>query len=137
MYSAVYEKTQMVSAVIGAASVGLEFNFEDVPNISRNDIEIYGIQAFSDGQLAADEQGRTVIAAADAVNLTVTLEDNEKRVHLQDVPYYSLISSQNGGFTALVKPFVLNLTQCRIKINAAGTLAADQVAVFNILYREI
>ena len=60
--------------------------------------------------------------------------DNDNNERIYQIPYYSCVRSLNGGFTFMVKPFILNLTRSYIQITSVGTLAENQVALVNLYY---
>jgi hypothetical protein len=62
--------------------------------------------------------------------------DNDNNERIYQIPYYSCVRNLNGGFTFMVKPFILNLTRSYIQITATagGSLAENQVALVNLYY---
>jgi len=135
MESLIIKNSQLVTATFtGTPTVGRNYKFDDIPNLSRNNIVLYGIEAFTAAQLAKTSLGQTVIADADKVNLIVTLKDTNNVEFVYQIPYSDLIRSANGGFVAMLEPKIINLTECYVQLVAAGTVAASQVALFNFYY---
>lgn len=137
MNNLIIKNSQLVQAVIisSAPAYGQTYYFEDIPNISKGNIALYGIEAYSASQMAVSPTGNTVVSAANSLNLSVTLvttENNFKQIENQ--PYYNFIRSNNAGFVVLLNAIRIDLTKCFITINAAGTLAQNQVALFNLYY---
>jgi hypothetical protein len=135
MNNIIIKNSQLVTATFeGTPTVTRRYKFNDIPNLSRNNIVLYGIEAYSAAQLTNTSDGQDVIAAADALGVTVTLKDNNQNEFVYQMPYYNLIRSQNGGFVILLEPKIINLTDCYVQINnVAGITAGDQ-AVFNFYY---
>jgi len=135
MNNLIIKRSQIVEAQFtGTPSVGKKYNFLEIPNLSRNNIILYGFEAFTAAQLSTTPNNNTVIASADQVNVVVTLRDNNKREFVYQVPYYTLIRANNGGFIVMVKPRIINLTDCYVQITSAGTISSNQVATFNLYY---
>lgn len=137
MNNLVVKRSQLVEAQIkGAPAIGKHYQFTDVPNISRNNIVIYGFEVYSQTQLVTSPNNNTVIAAADIPRICLTLVDNDNNERIYQIPYYSCVRNLNGGFTFMVKPFILNLTRSYIQITATagGSLADGQVALVNLYY---
>ncbi len=138
MNNLIIKNSQLVQAVITSAApaYGQTCYFEDIPNISKGNVALYGLEAYTAAQMAVSPSGNAVIAAADAINIGVTLvttDSNFKQVENQ--PYYNFIRSNNAGFVVLLNDIKIDLTKCFITINASGTLAQNQVVLFNLYYR--
>ena len=124
----------MVSAELGTPSAGASFRFENQPDISQNNIRLYGIQAFTADQLSKDDQNRTVVSAAAAKGITVNIVDKENEVVYENIPLTQLVTQNNGGFTTLTKPTIVNLTSCQINLNDTTGLSEGEVVVLNFLF---
>ena len=135
MNNLIIKRSQICEAQInGTPAVGKKYNFLEIPNISRNNIILYGIEAFTAAQLAKTPNNNVVIPSADQVGVVVTLRDNSKREFVYQIPYYDLIRANNGGFIVMVKPRIINLTDCYIQIVQVGGITASMVAAFNLYY---
>jgi hypothetical protein len=135
MNNIIVKQSQLVTATFdGTPTVNRRYKFDDIPNLSRNNIILYGIEAYSADQLSNTSDGSDVIAAADTLGVTVTLKDNQNNEFIYQMPYYNLIRSQNGGFVILLDPKVINLTDCYVQINNALGLVTGDKAVFNFYY---
>ena len=95
---------------------------------------MYGFEAYSADQLSTTPDGKTVIAAADADQIAVTLKDTNNIEFVYQMPYYSLIKSLNGGFVVMLKPRIINLTECYIQLTDGTGISAGEVAAFNLYY---
>jgi len=135
MNNIIVKNSQLVTATInGTPTINRRYKFDDIPNLSRNNIILYGIEAYSAAQLVNTSDGADVISAADTLGVTVTLKDNQNNEFIYQMPYYNLIRSNNGGFVILLEPKVINLTDCYIQINNALSIAEGDKAVFNFYY---
>ena len=135
MNNLIIKRSQLVEAqIVGTPAAGKKYQFTDVPNISRNNIIIYGFEVFTASQLAVTPNNNTVIAATASDQLVVTLVDNENREIIYQLPYYTAIRSLNGGFVLMVKPFILNLTRSYVQITSATGISENQVASVNLYY---
>jgi len=135
MNNIIIKQSQLVTATIkGTPTANRKYTFEDIPNLSRNNITLYGIEAFTADQLLKTSDGSDVITAADSLGVTVTLKDNQNVEFIYQMPYTDLVRSINGGFVILLEPKIINLTSCYIQINDALELANGDKAVFNFYY---
>ena len=135
MNNLIITRSQLVEAqIVGTPAAGKKYQFTDVPNISRNNIIIYGFEVFTAAQLAITPNNNTVIPATVSDQLVVTLVDNENREIIYQLPYYTAIRSLNGGFVLMVKPFILNLTRSYVQITSATGISESQVASVNLYY---
>ena len=131
----VIKRSQLVEAQItGSPAVGKRYQFTEVPNISRNNIIIYGFECFTAAQLAVTPNNNTVIASTVSDQLCVTLVDNDNQERIYQLPYYTAIRSLNYGFVFRVKPFIMNLTRSYIQITNTSGLSASEVVCLNLYY---
>tara|TARA_R110000868_G_scaffold22785_2_gene93057 strand:+ start:752 stop:1168 length:417 start_codon:yes stop_codon:yes gene_type:complete len=135
MNNIIIKNSQLVTATFeGTPTVNRRYKFNDIPNLSRNNIILYGIEAFSSSQLANTADGSDVISAADTLGVTVTLKDNQNNEFIYQIPYSDLIRSNNGGFVILLEPKIINLTDCYVQINNTLGITTGDQAVFNFFY---
>lgn len=134
MNNLIIKRSQLVEAQFTTPAAGKKYQFTDVPNISRNNIIVYGFEAFSAAQLSVTPNNNTVIAAADTDQICVTLIDNNNLERIYQLPYYTAIRSQNGGFVLMVQPFILNLTRSYVQLTDATGIGSNEVAVLNLYY---
>lgn len=135
MNNIIVKQSQLVTATFdGTPTVNRRYKFDDIPNLSRNNIVLYGIEAYSADQLSNTSDGSDVLASADTLGVTVTLKDNQNNEFIYQMPYYNLIRSNNGGFVILLDPKVINLTDCYVQINNTLGLVSGDKAVFNFYY---
>jgi hypothetical protein len=135
MNNLIIKRSQLIEAQFtGTPATGKKYQFTEIPNISRNNIVIYGFEAFTATQLAVTPNNNTVVAAGVSDQLVVTLIDNDNKERVYQLPYYTAIRSLNGGFVLMVKPFILNLTRSYVQITSATGITANEVASFNLYY---
>jgi hypothetical protein len=135
MNNLIIKRSQIVECQFtGTPSTNKRYPFLTIPNLSRNNIILYGFEALTADQLAVTPNSNTVIASSQAVNVVVTLRDNNKDEFLYQYPIYNLIRTNVGGFFTLLKPRIINLTDCSCQLVAAGSITSNQVAAFNMIY---
>ena len=135
MNNLIIKRSQLIEAqVTGTPATGKKYQFTEIPNISRNNIVIYGFEAFTATQLAVTPNNNTVVASGVSDQLVVTLIDNDNKERVYQLPYYTAIRSLNGGFVLMVKPFILNLTRSYVQITSATGISANEVASINLYY---
>ena len=135
MNNLIIKRSQLIEAQFtGTPATGKKYQFTEIPNISRNNIVIYGFEAFTATQLAVTPNNNTVVASGVSDQLVVTLIDNDNKERVYQLPYYTAIRSLNGGFVLMVKPFILNLTRSYVQITSATGITANEVASINLYY---
>jgi hypothetical protein len=135
MNNLIIKRSQLIEAQFtGTPAAGKKYQFTEIPNISRNNIIVYGFEAFTATQLAVTPNNNTVVAAGVSDQLVVTLIDSDNKERIYQLPYYTAIRSLNGGFVLMVKPFILNLTRSYVQITSATGINANEVASFNLYY---
>ena len=135
MNNLIIKRSQLIEAQFtGTPASGKKYQFTEIPNISRNNIVVYGFEAFTATQLAVTPNNNTVVASGVSDQLVVTLIDNDNKERVYQLPYYTAIRSLNGGFVLMVKPFILNLTRSYVQITSATGINANEVASFNLYY---
>jgi len=135
MNNLIIKRSQLVEAQFtGSVSVGKKYAFTQVPNISRNNIIIYGFEVFTAEQLAFTPSNNTVVPsnAVNAIVITFVDDNNVERIY--QIPYSALLSSANGGFIRMVKPFILNLTKSYVQCVDTTNISTDEVASVNLYY---
>ena len=135
MNNLIIKRSQLIEAQFtGTPAAGKKYQFTEIPNISRNNIIVYGFEAFTATQLAITPNNNTVVAASTSDQLVVTLIDNDNKERIYQLPYYTAIRSLNGGFVLMVKPFILNLTRSYVQITSTTGINANDVASLNLYY---
>ena len=133
MNNLVIKRSQIVEAKLaGSLAVGNRYFFQDIPNLSRNNIIVYGIEAFTETQLAVAPSGATTVGTS--TGIVVTLRDNQKQEFMYQVPYFTLIRANNAGLIVMLKPRIINLTDCYVNLTSTSGLTTNEVACFNLYY---
>jgi hypothetical protein len=133
MNNLVIKRSQIVEAKLqGSLAVGNRYYFQDIPNLSRNNVVVYGIEAFTDSELSVAPSGATTVGSS--TGIVVTLRDNQKKEFMYQVPYYTLIRANNAGLIVMMKPRIINLTDCYVSLTATTGLSLNEVAAFNLYY---
>jgi hypothetical protein len=135
MNNLIIKRSQLIEAkIVGTPTTGKKYPFTQVPNISRNNIVIYGFEAFTDSELAVTPNGTTVIPNGASADVVITFVDTDNVERIFQIPYYTLISSANGGFIKMVKPFALNLTKCYAQLVSTSNVSASEAISLNLYY---
>ena len=135
MNNLIIKRSQLLQAqIVSTPAVGKKYQFTEIPNLSRNNIIVYGVEAYTSTQLATTPTNYTPISSSAQTNLVVTFVDNNNKERIYQLPYYSAIRSLNGGFVLMFKPFILNVTRSYVQLTNTSNVNANEVAVFNIYY---
>jgi hypothetical protein len=135
MNNLIIKRSQLVEAQFtGTPATGKKYPFTQVPNISRNNIIIYGFEVFTATQLVSTPSNNTVVPAAAVNAIVITFVDDNNVERIYQIPYYALVSSLNGGFIRMVKPFILNLTKSYVQAVSVTNISENQVASVNLYY---
>ena len=125
----------LVELNLPTVSLGQRFTFLDVPQLRYNAVIIDGIEAFTADQLATSPNAKTIIPAAAATGIVLTLVVDETE-ELYQIPYYTLISGNNAG---LIREFAnkrINLVKSYATILNITSLTAGNSLIFNFYYRK-
>jgi hypothetical protein len=135
MNNLIIKRSQLAEAQItGSVAVGKKYNFTEIPNLSRNNILLYGFEVYTADQLAVTPNGNTVIPTADTNNVVLSFRDTNKVEFVYQVPIYNLIRSNVGGFITMITPRLINLTDSYIQLVDAGGITVNQVVAVNLYY---
>lgn len=135
MNNLIIKRSQLVRAkVTGTPTLGNKYYYTDVPNLSRNNIILYGFEVFSATQLSKTPQNETVIAAAAIPNVVLTWRDNQKQEFIYQMAAYTAVRSLNGGFIMLMKPRIINLTDSYVQLTNTASVNTNEVLAVNLYY---
>ena len=133
MNNLVIKRSQQIQFVLaGSVATGRRYFATDIPNLSRNNVVVYGIEFFTASQQATTPTGLTVVSTSTGIN--VTLRDNKKQEFMYQVPMYTLIRANNAGLIVLLKPRIINLTDCYVQVTNTSSLNAGEAVAANIYY---
>ena len=133
MNNLVIKRSQQIEfRLTGSIATGKRYNATDIPNLSALNCVVYGIEFFSATQEATTPTGNTVVGTT--TGIAVTLRDNKKQEFMYQIPMFTLIRSNNAGLIVLLKPRIINLTDCYVQLtNTTGITLGESVAA-NIYY---
>jgi hypothetical protein len=133
MNNLVIKRSQQIEfRLTGSIATGKRYFATDIPNLSRNNIVVYGIEFFSASQEATTPTGNTVIGTT--TGIVCTLRDNKKQEFMYQVPMYTLIRANNAGLIVLLKPRIINLTDCYIQITNTSGINLNESVAANLYY---
>ena len=133
MNNLVIKRSQQIEfRLTGSIATKKRFFATDIPNLSALNCVVYGIEFFSAAQEATTPTGNTVTSVS--TGTVVTLRDNKKQEFMYQIPMYTLIRANNAGLIVLLKPRIINLTDCYVQLtNTTGITLGESVAA-NIYY---
>lgn len=137
MFGIRIKRSFLTEVILSSVSVGTKAFFQDVPQVRMQNIVVESLQAFSSSQLITSPTQRTVIADTNVACLSVSFAVGmQNTIELDNLPVYDLISAANSGLMRLYNDKRVNLTKSFVTVLSAGTLAANQSVIFNIIYFE-
>ena len=133
MNNLVIKRSQQIEfRLTGSIATGKRFFATDIPNLSRNNVVVYGIEFFTSAQEATTPTGNTVTSTS--TGTVVTLRDNKKQEFMYQVPMYTLIRANNAGLIVLLKPRIINLTDCYVQLTNTTSINVNESVAANIYY---
>ena len=133
MNNLVIKRSQQIEfRLTGSIATGKRFFATDIPNLSRNNVVVYGIEFFVAAQEATTPTGNTVTSVS--TGTVVTLRDNKKQEFMYQVPQYTLIRANNAGLIVLLKPRIINLTDCYVQLTNTTSITLGESVAANIYY---
>lgn len=133
MNNLVIKRSQQIEfRLTGSIATGKRYFATDIPNLSRNNVVVYGIEFFTASQEATTPTGNTVVGSS--TGIVVTLRDNKKQEFVYQVPLYTLIRANNAGLIVLLKPRIINLTDCYVQITNTTGINLNESVVANLYY---
>jgi hypothetical protein len=135
MNNLIIKRSQIAEAQLtGSISVGKKYAFTEIPNMSRNNILLYGFEVYSRTQLAVTPLGNIPIVAAGVPHITLSFRDVNKVEFVYQMPLYNLIRSNVSGFITMITPRLINLTDSYVQVTATASLNVDEVVPVNLFY---
>jgi hypothetical protein len=113
MQALIIEQCKYVFAKLAAITAGANYTFDvnSAQDIANANISVYAIEAWSAAEVAKDQLGNTVVAAAGAPSLLVSLKDTQGRLLMENFSFQRLRTSQNSGFPTYLNNFQIDLTK--------------------------
>lgn len=128
----VFKNSILVELNVATVATGQKYNFLDVPQLRGK--YIHAIEAFSDSHLTKTPQGNTVIANAAIKDVLLVLVVGEEE-KIQKIPYYTLVSSANGGFIRMFNNMQVNIVKSYIQL-VSNNMTNGHSVVFNFYYKD-
>ena len=133
MNNLIIKRSQQIEfRLTGSIATGKRYFATDIPNLSRNNVVVYGIEFFVAAQEATTPTGNTVTSTS--TGTVVTLRDNKKQEFMYQVPMYTLIRANNAGLIVLLKPRIINLTDCYVQLTNTTSINVNESVAANIYY---
>ena len=133
MNNLIIKRSQQIEfRLTGSIATGKRFFATDIPNLSRNNVVVYGIEFFTSAQEATTPTGNTVTSTS--TGTVVTLRDNKKQEFMYQVPMYTLIRANNAGLIVLLEPRIINLTDCYVQLTNTTSINVNESVAANIYY---
>ena len=133
MNNLVIKRSQQIEfRLTGSIATGKRYFATDIPNLSRNNVVVYGIEFFVAAQEATTPTGNTVTSVS--TGTVVTLRDNKKQEFMYQVPQYTLIRANNAVLIVLLKPRIINLTDCYVQLTNTTIITLGESVAANIYY---
>jgi hypothetical protein len=134
MYSLIGKRFQLVEARIQGTGFGTRCVFENVQNISQNNIRLFGVEYYSSTVLAVSPNNKVVLPAAAAPSLSLSLVNSSNDVPIESIPVYNLVRSNVGGFITTLNGIEITLQNCFVQVTDTTGLTVGQVALFGFWY---
>lgn len=131
----IIENSYLVEVNLPSITLGQRYTFLDIPQLRYNAVTMMGIEAFTASQLATSPNNKTVISASGSVNIVCTFVVNETE-DIYQIPYYTLISSNNAGLIREFQNKRINLVKSYITILNVTGLNANESVMFNFYYKK-
>ena len=133
MNNLIIKRSQIVEFKLsGTLATGKRYYATDIPNLSRNNIVVYGVELFTTSQLTVTPTGNACVPSS--TGIVVTFRDNFKQEFMYQIPAYTLIRANNAGLIVLLKPRIINLTDCYVTLTDTSGLSANQSVACNLYY---
>jgi len=126
----VFDKSIFVELKLTTVATGTLITFQDVPQLRGSYVQ--GIEAFTDGQVTKTPTQNTVFAAAAAKEMLMTFVQGQEN-KFENIPYYTLISSNNGGLIREFRDLQVNINKSYVFIGGT-TATANHALAFTFYY---
>jgi len=128
-----FEKSILVELKITSVGIGTNISFNDVPQLRGKYIQ--AVEVFTATQVAKTQTQQTTVADAGKNGILVNL-DVDSDVIIENIPYYTLISSNNGGLIREFKNLKLNINKSNIYIGDPTNIVVNTCALFCFYYTD-
>lgn len=131
MFIGPFDRFIFVELKLTSVAAGTTLNFLDVPQL--NNAKIEAIEAYTATQVTKTPTQNTVFANAAAPEMLMTFMNNQSDKQFENMPYYTLIRSNNGGYLMRFPKFRVNITASYVWIGGT-TATANHALGFGIYY---
>jgi hypothetical protein len=128
-----FEKSISVELKLTSNSDGTSLNFADVPQLRGKYVQ--GIEAFTDAQVKKTMTQTNVIADAGKNGLLCNIVVDSDTI-LENLPYYTLISTYNGGLIREFKNIKININKSNVYIGDGTNIVTNTSAFFTFYYTD-
>jgi hypothetical protein len=128
-----FEKSISVELKLTTNADGTSLNFADVPQLRGKFVQ--GIEAFTDAQVKKTMTQTNTIADAGKNGLLVNIVVDSDTI-LENLPYYTLISTYNGGLIREFKNIKININKSNVYIGDGTNIVANTSAFFTFYYTD-
>lgn len=133
MLQPIINNSLLVELNLDTLSVGQRYAFADEPQLRAGTAFITGVEAFTSDQVSTSLNQNAIVPVA--ANFTVVFAVRETE-YIQNIPYYTLVSSLNGGFIRMLNNKQINLSKSYAICNNVTGLTAGQSLLFNFYYTD-
>lgn len=128
-----FEKSILVELKITSTTSGNTLAFNDVPQLRGKYVQ--AVEVFTATQVAKTPTQLTTVADAGKNGILVNFDVNSEVV-FENIPYYTLISSNNGGLIREFKNLLININKSNIYIGDGTNIVANTSALFCFYYTD-
>lgn len=133
MQKSKFEKSILVELKITSTTAGTQITFNDVPQLRGKYVQ--AVEVFTATHVAKTPTQLTTVADAAKNGILVNLDVNSN-VIIENIPYYTLISANNGGLIREFKNLLVNINKSNIYIGDGTNIVANTAALFCFYYTD-
>jgi hypothetical protein len=133
----VTERSLTIEVRLTSVSVGAQIIFPDNQIIRGQNIVVYGIESFTNEQIATTPSNNSVVSPDGALGLILNFLDDKSINLVNQMPYFALNAATNSGVVREFKPFKCVLQKSFVTITNASNLSVGQSAFFNLIYKPL
>lgn len=123
----------LVEIPLTTVANGSTINFNDVPQLRGKYVQ--GIETYTSDQVSRSATQRAVIGSgSQSAFLCNLVTDSE--ITFENIPYFTLISSNNGGLIREFNNLKININKSSIYISFNTGLTTSQSALFTFYYTD-
>lgn len=131
MFIGPFDRFIFVELQLTTVAAGTTLQFADVPQL--NNAKIQAIEAFTATQVTKTPTQKTVFANAAAPDMLMTFMNRQSDKQFENMPYYTLIRSNNGGYILRFPNFKININTSYVWIGGT-TATVNHALAFGIYY---